>query len=236
MRVPADYLIDVPAGAGGIPPDLIMRAFAATWRVDLDTPGFAVLDFGPVASRALRAAMLGLKDGLDAELARRGGGRFAYRSLGRFDQQATTRLHRDGAPDRSLLMLGYEASAVRSRLVMADLARCARDQALTPRQLLDDFNPMYRKGEELLAPYVTELAPPADGHARIVLVNNSALPFEPGADHPLGVLHGAEIPAPDPSRPRVINSIMLMVGEPDAVGPATLREFVAIDAISGPLG
>jgi hypothetical protein len=43
------------------------------------------------------------------------------------------------------------------------------------------------------------------GEAFLVVVNNSLLPFEGG--NPLGVLHKAVIPSPDPVGYRVINSI-----------------------------
>ncbi|WP_156345023.1 hypothetical protein [Verrucomicrobium spinosum] len=48
-----------------------------------------------------------------------------YVSMGRFDQQNTTRLHLDGAPARSFLMLGYEPTSVRSEFCIADYSRCA---------------------------------------------------------------------------------------------------------------
>ena len=52
-----------------------------------------------------------------------------------------------------------------------------KDPSISPQQFLQDFNPMFRKGEELLAPYATELPQPEPGHARILLINNSSLPF-----------------------------------------------------------
>ncbi len=158
--------------------------------------------------------------------------RFAYRSLGRFDQQETTKFHLDGAPDQSLLVLGYEPSKVRSRLSLADYSRCAHDLGIEPKRFLDEFNPMYRKGEELLAPYVTELPQPKEGHARILLINNSSLPYNEARTNPLGVLHKAEIIDPDESERRIVNSIMLTTGGPEEVGEETLRSFVATDQIS----
>src|SRR5262245_7439710 len=97
--------------------------------------------------------------------------------MARFDQQETTKFHLDGAPDASMLMLGYEPSSVRSRLFLADYTRATFDLGIAPQQFLQEFNPMYRRGEKLLSRYVTELPQPADGHARILLINNSSLPF-----------------------------------------------------------
>ena len=47
--------------------------------------------------------------------------------MGRFDSQTTTKFHLDGAPDEAFLMLGYEASPVRSELAIADYSKAARD-------------------------------------------------------------------------------------------------------------
>ena len=100
------------------------QVFDLVWRFDFTAPGFAALDIGPgVGSHTLRSWMVDLK----ARLSEIGRGRglkpFAYRSMGRFDQQVTTKFHLDGAPAESLLMLGYEPSKVRSRLFLAHYTR-----------------------------------------------------------------------------------------------------------------
>ncbi len=210
------------------------REFAAVWRVNFQAPGFCVLDLGSaVGSHMLRSRMLDLKERLSEIASQRGGVGFAYRSVGRFDQQVTTRFHLDGAPAESLLMLGYEPSPIPSRLAMADYTRCAHGRQIEPQRFLDEFNPMFRQGADMLARYVTVLPAPAPGHSQIVLVNNSSLPFDSTELNPLGVLHQAEILTPDESQRRIINSIMLMAGEMDEVGIESLRTFVATDAMSG---
>ena len=210
------------------------RIFTAVWRLDFSAPGFCVLDLGPeLDSHALRSLMLDLKERLSAIADQRCGTRFAYRSLGRLNQQVTTRFHLDGAPDQSLLMLGYEPSAVQSRLTMADYSRCAADLGIVPKQFLDEYNPMYRQGEARLAGYQTELPAVAEGQSRIVLINNSSLPFSMSHPNPLGVLHQAEIPHPNASHRRVINSIMLRVGDTEEIDADALQRFIATDAISG---
>jgi len=83
-----------------------------------------------------------------------------------------------------------------------------------------------------LAPYVTELPQPADGRSRILLINNSSLPFTDERRNPLGGMHKAVIAKPDEAEQRVVNSAMLTVGATDQVSLEQQREFVATDTIS----
>jgi hypothetical protein len=208
------------------------KVFDLVWRFDFTMPGFCLLDIGPgVDSHTLRSWMVELKERLSEVAVRRGGQPFVFRSLARFDQQETTKFHLDGAPEQSMLMLGYEPSKVRSRLFLADYTRAAFDLGITPQQFLNDFNPMYRKGEELLGHYVTELPQPAESHARILLVNNSSLPFTEEGANPLGVMHKAMIVTPNDAERRLVNSTMLVM-EGDEIGPDKQREFVTTDKIS----
>src|SRR5437016_8851798 len=167
MRATEDYLLDLSdVPDTQIPPALAERIFRLVWRFDFTAPGFCVLDFGPgVDSHHLRSWMLALKERLSEVAHHRTGRRFACRSLGRFDQQETTKFHLDGAPAESLLMLGYEPSRVRSRLLLADYSRCAFDLGIDPQRFLSDLNPMYRKGEQALSGYVTELPQPREDHS-----------------------------------------------------------------------
>lgn len=208
------------------------KVFDLVWRFDFTTPGFCLLDIDPgVDSHTLRSWMVELKERLSAVSVRRGRRSFLFRSMGRFDQQETTRFHLDGAPDQSMLMLGYEPSKVRSRLFLADYCRAAFDQGITPQQFLQDFNPMYRKGEELLGRYVTELPQPAEGHARILLINNSSLPFTEDRTNPLGIMHKADILSPTKTERRLVNSTML-VTEGEEIGKELQEEFVRTNEIS----
>lgn len=233
MRTNGDHLFDISEAPERLLATHAEIIFEAVWRTDFTAPGFCLLDLGrAVDSHGLRSLMVRLEERLGEVAIRRGGEPFACRSMGRFDQQETTRFHLDGAPDQSLLMLGYEPSPVQSRLSLADHARCAHDLGITPQRFLDEFNPMYRKGEERLARYVTELPQPADGHSRILLINNSSLPYTNTRTNPLGVLHKAEILGPDESRRRIVNSIMLEAGGPEAVSDEAMRAFVATEEIS----
>jgi hypothetical protein len=150
MYSQADYLLKLTAA-----PDQAVAegAYERAWRFDFTAPGFCLLDAGPgVDSHNLRAWMVHLKRLLSEISQRRTGKTFLFRSMARFDQQETTKLHLDGAPDKSMLMLGYEPSQVHSRLFLGDYTRAAFDLGITPQQFLQDYNPMFRKGEEVLAP------------------------------------------------------------------------------------
>lgn len=209
------------------------KVFDLVWRADFTAPGFAVLDTGPALdSHSLRSWMVDLKRRLSEIGVNRGLGRFTYKSMARFDQQETTKLHLDGAPEQSMLMLGYEPSRVHSRLFLADYTRAASDLGITPTQFLQDFNPMYKKGEDLLGRYVTELPQPLDGHSRILLVNNSSLPFTEARTNPLGVMHKAIIVTPNDAERRIVNSTMLAVGDGDEIGLEQQQDFVTTDKIS----
>jgi hypothetical protein len=212
--------------------DIAERVFDLVWRFEFTAPGFSLLEAGPgVDSHALRSAMVDLKECLTEISVRRDGQPFAFRSMARFDQQETTKFHLDGAPEQSMLMLGYEPSQVRSRLFLAGYTRAAFDLGITPRQFLQDFNPMYRQGEDLLTPYVAELPQPMEGHARILLVNNSSLPFIEERTHSLGVMHKAEIVNPNDAERRIVNSTMLAAGG-EEIGQEKQEAFVTTDKIS----
>lgn len=236
MFSPDAFFLDLTARRDGGLLACAEQIYHAVWRFDFEAPGFFLLDLGPgVDSHDLRSSMLTFKQRLSEINIRQTGKSFLFRSMGRFDQQETTKFHLDGAPDESLLMLGYEPSKVRSRLFLADYTRCSFDLGIQPTQFLKDLNPMYRKGQELLARYITELPQLAEGHARILLVNNSNLPFTANRMCPLGVMHKAEMLNPTASERRIVNSVMVVtaeVGAKESVTDAQLTEFITTDRIS----
>lgn len=207
------------------------KVFDLVWRFAFDAPGFCLFDTPGLDSHTLRSWMIALRQRLSEMNVRRGGKPFLFASMARFDQQVTTKLHLDGAPPKSMLMLGYEPSKVISSLFLADYVHAAFDLGITPQQFLSDFNPMYKRSEELLDRYVTELPQPEDGHSRILVVNNSSLPFTEARTNPLGVMHKAIIVTPDESQRRIANSTML-VTEGDEISAEAQEEFVATDKIS----
>lgn len=208
--------------------------FGKVFRVDWSEPGFTILVLPEnTDSKALRVRMVALKQALSGCYAARWGEPLEYLSLGRFDQQTTTKLHLDGAPEVSLLMLGYEPTAVRSELQIADYTRCARDLGLTPAEFLQQHNPMFAAGQALLEPCTTRLTDWQEERPRIVLINNShAAPAS--THHTAGVMHGAAMLRPNPNASRIINSTMIAPASfvlEDA--SAKEMEFLNTDALSG---
>jgi hypothetical protein len=176
--------------------------FRRVWRTALGAPGFAVVRFlREVSSRELRRAMVELVAAMPVP--------FVPERFGRFDQQVSSRFHRDGAPPASLLVLGYEPTTVRSRFWIADASAAAHAAGVSLAEYLKAHNPMFPAGEVALAPFVTELPLP-HGESFLIVANNSLLPFD--GTNPLGVLHKAVIEEPDPAARRVINSVGYAVG------------------------
>src|SRR6476646_6594634 len=109
-----DYCLLLPIAIDQI---FAHKVFDLVWRFDLSKPGFCAIDVASnMDSHALRRLMVTLKSHLSGISQKRTGVPFCFRSMGRFDQQETTKFHLDGAPERSMLILGYEPSAVASRL------------------------------------------------------------------------------------------------------------------------
>jgi hypothetical protein len=186
-------LVLAPDNVSAVAPEVFRRV----WRTALEQPGFALVRFAREgSSHELRRAMVGLVRAFPII--------FVPERVGRFDQQVSSKFHRDGAPPTSLLVLGYEPTRVFSRFWLADSSAAAVRAGLSVRDYLSAHNPILPANEAALAPFVTELELP-DGEPYLIVVNNSLLPFD-GAN-PLGVLHKAVIPSPDPAGRRVINSI-----------------------------
>ncbi len=134
------------------------RVFAQVFRRDFTAPGVALLSLSRgVGSADLRRFMVDLKEALSDRYRALTGRRLGYSSMGRFNQQTTTRFHLDGSPDEAYLMLGYEPTVVASELYIADFTRAAHDWGITPKVLLAERNPMYGDHERRLTPYATRL-------------------------------------------------------------------------------
>lgn len=212
------------------------RVWPVVFRRTFDRPGFHLVVLPPqTSSPELRQFMVNLKQMLSARYEREHGERLEYLSLGRFDQQNTTKLHLDGAPELSFLMLGYEPTQVASQLHIADYSLCASALGLTPLGFLDKHNPMFTDGQRLLEPYTLSISDWPEHLSRILLINNS----HAAADHPHhspGVLHGASIPAPNRAFSRIINSTMIAPAS-YADKNAALAEatFLNTNDISGPI-
>jgi hypothetical protein len=202
-------------------------------RNDLVHPGFALLDLGPHDDPVgLRAFLVALAAALDRVYLQDHGRRLLPLSLSRFDQQTSTGAHRDGGPDESVLILGYEPTTVDSRVFLLDHTRCAFDRGLTPAAFLEQHHPVFGEGRELLRNYTTELEGFDSRRALVLVVNNSNRPFEERARGTLGVLHQAIIATPRPGAARVINSLLLAAADAHAHGftAGEVEDFVATGA------
>ena len=207
IRVDNPGLLGEPAALAGAVADRVLRA-------DLARPGFALLDPGEQPdARAFRALLVALARALGGHYRTRFGGDLVFLSLSRFDQQASTRPHRDGGPDESVLLLGYEPTALGSRLFLYDYTRCALDRGLTSAELLARFNPAFGANQELLRDYTTPLREFRHDRHQVLVINNSTRPFEERRRGMLGVLHQAVMTASDLTRSRVINSLLLATAE-----------------------
>src|ERR1700722_20162717 len=101
------------------------------FRDDLALPGFAALDLGPdLTPEAFETFLERLAGALAGLYRQRYGVSLTVQPQGRFDQQRSTLPHRDGGPDRSVLVLGYEPTPIDSRLFLLDFTRCACQQGL----------------------------------------------------------------------------------------------------------
>ena len=114
--------------------DLASQVYRMVVRQSFNQPGFAIIAFpASLSSRSLREVMLRLKQELSRLFCEQWHEPLEYLSLGRFDQQTTTKLHLDGAPDRSILMLGYEPTEVVSEFIIADYSACAHPHGINSR-------------------------------------------------------------------------------------------------------
>lgn len=230
-----DYLIEVSHKGSGAP-ELPLWIAERVFRQDFTQPGFACLSLtDSLDSAAMRRLMVSLKKSLSRLFQSSFGPALEYYSLGRFDQKKTTRLHLDGGPTCSFLMLGYEPSKVRSRLLIGDFSQCAASLGVTPTEFLEQHNPMLTsEGREALKPWTLEIEDWNDCRSRIVIINNGSL--KPGHPLPgLGVLHGAEIiDVPYAEAPRIINSTMFVTApEVPADVNEAIQTFMRTDQISG---
>jgi hypothetical protein len=205
---------------------------ADVFRTDTSRPGFASYDFGSnLSPRAFRAMLVELAEALDA-IYRRDfpGRRLLLRSIGRFSQVNSTEAHLDGAPDESILLLGYEPSEVERRLRIYDYVRCAADRGMSPREFLDGFNPTFSAGRAAIEPYAVGVWPFDRRHYRVVLINNSSAPIERGAAAGmLGVLHQGDMLAAPPGQARHVNTLIFSTdgaGAPDLMPDDALRAYV----------
>ncbi len=211
-------------------------AFPSVCRFDWVEKGFCLIDLGPdFGSRAMREGMVELIAEFDRLFQEVRSERLNIRSMTRFDQQTTTKPHRDGSDEESVLVLGYEATPIDSRLFMSDFSVCAGSQGLYPAEFLEKFNPMYARGATLLAPFTTELTEFNASHFQILIINNSCARGKLDGRTLQGVLHHAEVPHPRTDAQRIINSVVLTpqrLNEENSLPIEERQRFLESDELS----
>lgn len=228
---PADFcLTESFVHAQGHTAELARELYRRVCRTDFSVAGFCLCDLGTEpSSEQFRRLMIDLVHAMGEIHRVHSGHDLAMVSAARFDQQVTTKPHRDGGPNECFLMLGYEPSPIRSTLSMSDYARCAFDLGLTPAEFLEQHNPMFAAGLQLLQDYTTRVDCFSNRHYQLLLINNSIAAYSDTVPVWQGVLHTAAIENPDASVCRVVNSIMVASVPADsatAVSHGEQEEFV----------
>ncbi|HQZ65507.1 MAG TPA: hypothetical protein PLY87_10550 [Planctomycetaceae bacterium] len=218
------------------PSDLANSVYHRVFRTEFNQPGFALINLGPdYGSESQRQLMIDLKNEFDRLERRHRGRNLVYQSLTRFDQQVTTKPHRDGGPDESILMLGYEPSPIESRVELSDYSKCAHDLGMTSAEFLDQFNPMFPDGQNRLSGYTTPIDDFDNTSFQILLINNSMKQLGEGL---VGVLHTARIINPNRDFTRVVNSTMIASvpqGSGEDVSVDEQNDFVTTTIIRRPV-
>ena len=128
----------------GINSDIVERVYAGVFRRAYEEDGFTVLSFEEeMDTRRLRKYMVELKRGLSEKCKEALQAELDYYWLTRFDQQKTTKYHRDNAPKDSYLMLGYEPTTVESKLLFADYHRLITERNIPVDKYYELYNPMF---------------------------------------------------------------------------------------------
>ena len=199
--------------------DVASRVYQLACRTGFSQPGFSLVRMpGVSAVLELRREIRNLKQGLSDLYFRDTGFCLGWFSVSLFDQKNTTKPHRDGAPEQSLLILGYAPTSIESRLSIADYSKCAFDMGITPEKFLEDFNPMYELGLEKLAAYTTEIEKFDSSFYQMLVVNNSCMPFDVDKSTWQGVLHSAKISGNNAERLIVSTCVYpIPCGEPESV-------------------
>lgn len=214
------------------------NAYRKAVRTSLDEPGFALIRLMDIKdSLAQRRLMVELKEAFSDLFQARRGKPLGWQTMSRFDQKVTTKPHRDGGPAESLLILGYEPTLVKNLLSIADYTKCATDSGITPDIFLEEYNPMFEKGLELLKPYTTQLTEFDTNYFQILVINNSSCAYTKNGSSLLGVLHCAEIDQNQSgsSDSRVINSASISPMEDsddEPVSTARLKDFLENSTIN----
>ncbi len=216
--------------------DVAATVYRLVCRCDFSSPGFALVRQSHVSdSLTHRRELVAIKEALSMIHSNETGIGLGWFTMSRFDQKNTTKLHRDGGPSESLLILGYEPTEVVSEVSIADYSACAHDLNMTPDEFLENFNPMYGEGVDKLMPYTTSLEKFDRSAFQILIVNNSSSPYHPSSTRWQGVLHGAKMVRYEDAEQRVINStsvVPVAARVDEAVSPERVQQFLSGEPLS----
>jgi len=215
--------------------EVLDKVYSNVFRNGYKRPGFFVLSFSnTISSRELRAVMVNLKQCLSARCRSEFKMELDYFWLTRFDQQQTTKFHRDNAPTDSFLLLGYEPTTIESKLLIADYHKFISDYDIPIEKYYELYNPIFKAGEQQLKPYITAMNGLDKNAPHIVIINNSDLESQVS----YGVLHKAEMLTENENHTRVVNSMMLYLKSPDEsyhLSKNDVTQFLETDRIEGSL-
>lgn len=192
----------------------LQAAYNAVFRSSTREAGYYFWDFGQqINTHTLRETMVYLKNELSLLCERHLNKQLYFQSMGRFNHQHASKLHRDSAPSHSFLMLGYEPTKVDSRVYIADYSRYMADQNISIERYFGD-NPQANvvDSDKIPAAYTKEIRPFPKDHYRLLLINNSKSLETPS----YGIFHGAEIPQMLKGEDRVIDYMMTRLDDKDA--------------------
>jgi len=227
----SNYLIE----RQDITEEVLNKVYSNVFRKNHKHPGFSVLTFNKgISSRELRAIMVSLKESLSARCRSKFKMELDYFWLTRFDQQQTTKFHRDNAPTDSFLLLGYEPTTIESKLLIADYHQFISDYDIPIEKYYELYNPIFKTGEKRLNPYITAMNGLDKNASHIVIINNSDLESQLS----YGVLHKAEILTENQNQSRVVNSMMLYLKSTDEsyhLSKKDVSQFLETDRIEGSL-
>ena len=200
-------------------------------RTSLNVPGFFHQELSErLSSHDLRTAMVTVGDHLIDRIKRDLGVSMNYFSMGRVDQKSTTKIHLDGAPPKSILILGYEPSSIQSSVSVIDYSRYCFDNGLSTSEFLKNFNPMYSAGINF-SPYLKAMSGFNPAKSNIIVINNSSC--DCSSQGMCGLMHLAVVQPGNGSR--IINTINiadLSLSENAALGEAEKQKFVDITEVN----
>lgn len=194
--------------------NIAKKSFQDVFRTTTETLGFMSLVFNKkeITPYHFRSIMIDLKKELSKLSVSTFNKKLSYHWLVRFDQQVNTPFHVDNAADQSILLLGYEPSAIDSELHLADYHAFANKVFKTPEDYYNKFTPVFKEDEDMLMPFTSKIKIAEKDHYSIVIINNSS----PKANvDTLGVFHKALIINQDLNKSRIVNSMVLNVVSTD---------------------